>query len=243
MRRKLPLFLVLAGLLVLVPAWASARWNPEKKGKNQIQDPQRILVLDGSFVHNIGELHMHVGNWGNFGSWPGSANTFSEAPSAQWPSGSGVEYLYTSGLWVGALKAGVPAVTTAAYWTEFRPTQDPLDKLYRSAEGNRGGNRLPSPDADDDKDGIADEDWLNGRDDDMDGQVDEDYAAISKQMFSCWYTDDQPVAIQIFPEHNPLGLMVRQESYQWEEDRFDDFVGIEFQITNIGGEILEELYI
>jgi hypothetical protein len=37
--------------------------------------------------------------------------------------------------------------------------------------------------------------------------------------------------------------MIRQESYQWEEDRFDDFVGIEYKITNIGNDILEDLYI
>ncbi|MCK5618780.1 MAG: hypothetical protein KAJ17_05245, partial [Candidatus Krumholzibacteria bacterium] len=168
---------------------------------------------------------------------------FSEAPSAQWPAGSGVEYLYTSGLWVGALKGGVPAVTTAAFATEFRPTQEPEDVLYRAAEGAKGGNRLPSPTADDDKDGLIDEDWLNGRDDDLDGLIDEDFAAVSKQMFSCWYTDDQAISLQIYPNHNPLGLHVRQESYQWEENRFDDFVGIEFNITNIGGDILEELYI
>jgi hypothetical protein len=37
--------------------------------------------------------------------------------------------------------------------------------------------------------------------------------------------------------------LIRQESYQWEEDRFDDFVGIQFIITNIGDEVLEDLYI
>jgi hypothetical protein len=201
------------------------------------------MVLDGSNVHNVGELQMHVGNWGNFGSWPGSANAFSEAPSAQWPAGSGVEYLFVAGLWVGALKDGIPSVSTAAFQTEFRPTQDPIDVIYRTAEGARGGNREPSPTADDDNDGRVDEDWLNGHDDDVDGEIDEDFAAISKQMFSCWYTDDQLISQQIFPEHNPLNLLVRQESYQWEEDRFDDFVGIEFKITNIGDRVLEDLYL
>ena len=45
------------------------------------------------------------------------------------------------------------------------------------------------------------------------------------------------------PLHNPLNLLVRQESYQWEEDRFDDFVGIEFKIQNIGNEFLEDMFI
>lgn len=244
MREKLIAYLVVVTMLIMAPSVAFARWVPTtKKDKKANDGLQRVLVLDGSNVHNVGELHMHVGNWGGFGSLPGSANTFSFAPSAQWPAGSGVEYLFTAGLWIGALKSGVPAVSTAAFQTEFRPTQDPLEIIYRTAEGSKGGNRLPSPDVDDDRDGLIDEDWLNGRDDDLDGAIDEDYAAVSKQMFSCWYTDDQPIALQIFPEHNPLGLMVRQESYQWEEDRFDDFVGIEFRIQNIGNDVLEDLYI
>jgi hypothetical protein len=52
-------------------------------------------------------------------------------------------------------------------------------------------------------------------------------------MFSCMYTDNQASSTQIYPQHNPLNLKVRQETYQWEEDRFDDFVGAQFVITNI----------
>jgi hypothetical protein len=225
------------------PAVGFGREAPKPKKEKGVRDPQRILVLTGENVHNVGELQMHVGNWGFFGSTPGSLNPFSEAPSAQWPAGSGVEYLFVAGLWVGAMKGGVPAVSTAAFEAEFRPTQNPIDIMYRAAEGMRGGNRLPSKSADDDRDGTIDEDPLNGHDDDEDGAIDEDFAAVSKQMFACWYTDDQESATQIFPQHNPLNLMVRQESYQWEEDRFDDFVGANFWITNIGTDVLEDLYI
>jgi hypothetical protein len=194
-------------------------------------------------VHNVGQLQMNIGNWGMFGSWPGAGLPFSEAPSAQWPAGSGVEYLFTAGLWVGALKSGIPAVSTSAYQFEFRPSQDARDIIYKASEGARGGNRLPSLAADDDRDGKVDEDWLNGYDDDGDGKIDEDFAAISKQMFSCQYTDDQPSATQVYPQHNPLHLHVRQESYQWEEDRFDDFVGVQFWIQNTGTDVLNDLFI
>jgi hypothetical protein len=213
--------------------------------KKQPSGPSRVLVLGGQHVHNVGELHIHVSNWGMFGSWPGTGQSFSEAPSAQWPAGSGVEYLFEAGLWVGAMKGGVPAVSTATHpvISEFLPTMDPTDVMYTAAEGARGGNRLPSRVADDDGDGTVDEDWLNGRDDDMDGLIDEDFAAVSKQMFSCWYTDDQPSAVQRNPQHNPLGLLIRQESYQWEEGRFDDFIGINYWITNIGTDVLEDVYV
>jgi hypothetical protein len=206
--------------------------------------PQRVLVLSGENVHNVGELQMHVGNWGAFGSRPGSARTYAEQPSAQWPAGSGIEYLFEAGLWIGAIKAGVPAVTTSSFDAEFRPDQsDPRDIVYRAAEGVRGGSREPSPTADDDRDGQVDEDWLNGFDDDLDGLIDEDFAAVSKQMFVCQYTDYGTSSIQIFPNHNPLNLHVRQESYQWEEGRYDDFVGVVFYITNRGVDVLEDMYI
>jgi len=230
-------------LLMILSATAWARYTPKDKSKKDRPGPLKSMVIDGSTVHNVGELQMHITNWGEFGSRPSWALPWSEAPSAQWPAGSGVEYLWAAGIWVGAIKSGIPAVSTATFDWEFRPTQDPLDIMYRTAEGARGGNRLPSPTADDDGDGTIDEDWLNGWDDDGDGLVDEDFAAVSKQMFSCWYTDDQPIALQIFPNHNPLHILVRQESYQWEEDRFDDFIGIEYKITNIGSNVLEDIYI
>ena len=186
---------------------------------------------------------MHIINWGAFGSYPGFPFPFSEQPSAQWPAGSGVEYLFIAGLWIGAMKAGVPAVTTTAFANEMRPSQDARDIVYRAAEGDRGGARAPAATADDDKDGQVDEDWLNGYDDDLDGRIDEDFAAVSKQMFTCQYTDYGPQSIQLFPNHNPLNLHVRQESYQWEEDRFDDFIGCVFYITNRGNTVLEDMYI
>ena len=232
------LMILMAGPAAFARDNNAAAWAEQMKSLSQ-----RIWVLDGSCVHNVGNLQMNVTNWGCFGSYPSSTLAMAEAPSAQWPANSGVEYLYIAGLWVGAKKGGVPVVTTAAYEQEFSP--DPIDpnvKIYRSFEGATGGARYPSP-PDDDKDGKIDEDWLNGADDDGDGKIDEDFAAVSKQMFSCWFRDDYPQTIQRFPEHTPLHLMVRQESYQWEEEKFYNFVGVEYKIKNDGVESIEDLYI
>jgi hypothetical protein len=226
-------------LVVGIPALARDN-NPESLEK--LKALERIMVLDGSAVHNVGNLQMNVTNWGVFGSYPSSNLDMAESPSAQWPANSTVEYVYVAGLWFGAKRGGIPVVSTAAYDIEFRPTIDPIDVIYRSFEGAAGGARYPSP-PDDDKDGLIDEDWLNGRDDDGDGLIDEDFAAIGKQMFSCWFTDDQPYSVQINPEHTPLGLFVRQESYQWEEDKFYNFVGLEYKIMNYGEDIIEDIYV
>ncbi len=228
----------LLGLLLHSTAFAR---KADLEDKLQMMD--QIWVLDCFGVHNVGNLHMHVCNWGCFGSYPGSPWPISECPSGQWPANSGTEYLYIAGLWVGAKKGGIPVVSTAAYEREFRPdAEDPNCRIYKAFEGMPGGARMPSP-ADDDKDGLEDEDWLNGEDDDGDGLIDEDFAAISKQMFTCWFTDDDPTSVQVYPEHTPLHLRVRQESYQWEEEQFYNFVGVEYKIENYGNDIIEDVYI
>ncbi len=232
---------VLLGFTLYSPAFArneSAEWN------DKIKQMERTWVFDGSGIHNVGNLQMHVTNWGCFGSYPSSNWPTAEYPSAQWPANSGVEYLYIAGLWIGAKKGGIPVVSTAAYDIEFRPpgNEDPNAIIYKAFEGIRNGARMPSP-ADDDKDGLIDEDWQNGVDDDGDGKIDEDFGAIGNQMFTCWFTDDNVTAQQIYPEHTPLHLFVRQESYQWEEPQFYNFVGVEYKIKNYGTDIIEDIYV
>jgi hypothetical protein len=210
--------------------------------RNKLEGPGQVITLNGQYVHNIGDLQMNVTYWGFFGSLPKSRMPMSDSPSAQWPAGSGVEYLYAAGIWVGATMDGFPAVSTGYPETEFYPTDDPRDIIYRSFEGALNGCRYPGP-ADDDMDGLVDEDWLNGHDDDHDGYIDEDYAAIGQQMLSCWYTDDQPYSTMRWPEHTPMHLHIRQESYQWGDDNINDFIGVHYYITNQGTKFLTNAYI
>ena len=242
-RKGCMLIALVVMLIVMLHSPASAR-KEDREWNDKLKQLDQIWVYDGTGIHNVGNLQMHVCNWGCFGSYPGSRQPTGEYPSAQWPANSGVEYLYIAGLWIGARKGGIPVVSTAAYQIEFRPpgTEDPNAKIYTAFEGIQNGARLPSPD-DDDKDGVSDEDWLNGEDDDGDGKIDEDFGAISKQMFTCWFTDDHPGASQRYPEHTPLHLFVRQESYQWEEEQFYDFVGVEYKIQNYGTDIIEDVFV
>jgi len=219
------------------PAAAEDRGTPLDK---KLPLLQQVITLNGEFVHTVGNLQMNVTNWGFVGSLPNSQLPMAESPSAQWPAGSGIEYLYAAGLWVGARMNGVPLVSTGYPETEFYPSSDPIDVIYRSFEGDRGGDRFPGQ-ADDDYDGLFDEDWLNGRDDDGDGRIDEDFIAIGKQMFSCWYSDDQEMARIIWPEHSPMNITVRQETFQWAEEHFNDFIGVHYNIRNDGNAFLESV--
>jgi hypothetical protein len=202
-----------------------------------------ILELDGDNVHNCGNILLHVSNFGLIGSAPGSRLSFESAPSAQWPSGSKTEYLWVAGLWIGAIKNAERAVTTAVFALEFRPGLSELDRIYQTRELAPGGARRPSPNADDDRDGLEDEDWLDGRDNDGDGAIDEDFAAISNQMFFCEYSDVDPNIKLNQPEHVPLGFRVQQSSLCWEDQLIDDFIAFDFRLINDSFEPLLDTYV
>jgi len=191
-------------------------------------------VVDG--LHSAGLLFLEVTNLGAFGS------PFTERLNAGW---RGAEYLYLSGLWVGAIGSDQqPHVTTGGF-SEFRPDPDPRWRIYESYEGILHGTRFSAQGlsaADDDGDGLVDEDFQNGLDDDGDGRIDEDFAAIGQQMLSTMYRDDTPEAAAV-PDHTPLGLLVRQRSFQWSSEGNNEFVGVDFQIVNVGDQALFQLFL
>lgn len=203
----------------------------------------RILELDGEHVHNCGQVLLHITNFGLIGSRPGTNNRFSGAPSAQWPKGSATEYLWAGGLWLGANKNGEVHVTTGQFAIEFRPGKTDLDVIYETRDQAPGGARLPASNADDDRDGRMDEDWLNGRDDDDDGRIDEDFAGISNQMFFCEYNDTDPAIKLANPEHEPLQFLVQQSSLCWESPLTDDFIAFDFTLINTGFTPLADVYL
>lgn len=237
-----PVLFGTAALLVLCSAAARALdYGPTAEVK---PEHSGVLALNGEFVHNVGELQVNITNWGLIGSRPGQRANFSSAPSAMWPAGSGVEYLFAAGLWIGALRNGTPLVTTGQYQSEMRSSpDDPLDTIWRTHHGDEGGRRYPDPLEDDDRDGLVDEDPLNGYDDDQDGEIDEDFAAIGNQMFRAVMRDNLPLILEDQPEHEPLNLRIEQQSYAWEDDGADDFIGLDYTLTNIGNRPLLQVYV
>jgi len=214
--------------------------------------PDGIHVLDGSCVLTLGRLHVNITNHGLIGSQFNAQMPYSDAPSAQWPGGSGHEYLWGAGLWVGArLRNGI-AVSTGQYDRELRPSANIEDTIYEAQYGiiNRPttypvatGRRYPEYGSDDDGDGARDEDLLNGRDDDDDGLVDEDFGQRGNQMFTCSMYDNLPLIREIYPDHEPLDIKVVQRAAAWNLEGYRDVVGLDFEITNIGFNPLQDVYL
>jgi len=240
-------FLVSA-LIVLCPE-AGARGSPEGTKDpfpESFKSPfSGVYEVRGEgFVHNAGDLWVNVTNLGVIGNpW----KSLSTDPSCQYPPGSGVEYMWGAGIWVGAMigENKEPHVSTALLDWEFRPSTRPLDTVYESYEGFPGGKRFFNDDGDTDPSGeeLVDEEIHDGRDNDGDGLIDEDFAAISQQMFTCVYRDDSPAALNSYPEHVPLGLEITQKSFAWGIPGSDNFVGIEFTVKNDGRHDLRNVYL
>jgi hypothetical protein len=240
---------LIVAVILSIPPRAEARYESDRPASDWI-DPERfpgmrgILELEGEHVHNCGNLLLHVTNFGLIGSTPGLNFPWDSAPSAQWPSGSATEYLWQASLWIGAIQEGEPHVTTGQFpFFEFRPGLSELDRIYETRELAPGGARRPSPNADDDRDGQEDEDWLDGRDNDDDGLIDEDFAAISNQMFFCEYSDVDPSIKLANPEHVPLGFRVQQSTMCWEDPLLDDFIAFDYRLIHEGFEPLLDVYV
>lgn len=205
--------------------------------------PDREPIVDGRYVHNVGQIWHHVTNWSMIGSAPTVPTSFSDAPSAMWPAGSGDEYLWAAGIWVGGQVLEESLVSTGGFSPEFLPTEAEADSIYPTFSGDTGGARYPWANPDDDGDGLEDEDIPNGLDDDGDGLVDEDFAAIGDQHFFCSYSDFEAALQEYQPDHNPLNLAITQQSMQWSDPEFNEFVGYDFTITNKGVVAIENVYL
>ena len=204
--------------------------------------PDNAVVRFRGYYHNVNKLLLHVSNMGFVGDW----NSDPGLPAGEWPAGSGVEWLFAAGLWVGGVAYDQnnrpdTLVSASVYQLEFYPRPDTRDVIYITSEGSPGGGRLQ----DDDSDGLIDEDWLDGYDNDRDGFVDEDFAAVSQQMFSRVYFDTSMGMNRSRTQdfHKTLHLMVREESYAWTSQAIENFIGLEYKVTNIGDSTIYNAYV
>jgi len=241
-------------LMVSMAAPAQAWKDTDNDILEMGYNPNGVFVFKGEFVMNVGEVQINITNFGLIGSTYSSARPWSDAPSCQWPAGSGNEYLWASGLWVGGVVLGERLVSTGgnAGLSEWTPLDELEATIYEAVNtkllrpaGNpeASGKRDPMPGPDDDDDGQVDEEILNGKDDDDDGRIDEDFGQIGNQMFVLTNYDNTRLSIENFPDHVPMNLEVIQTSFQWENDLVDDFVGFDYVINNTGVTDIEKVYI
>ncbi len=169
---------LLFGLFILVASWAvvalarnadrSVRRPPDEADPNSVRD----LI-----VHDVGNVRMTLSNWGESGN-PDQTPGFR---GFEFPFGSGNDFLFSAGVWVGAEVDGERRVTTATdgdngtgeFWPVHIGTL-PLSRSIGSATdqdwfitsksfSNFNGNEylFGSKELDDDNDWVADDDDLD----------------------------------------------------------------------------------
>jgi len=198
-------------------------------------------------VLRAGNLHMKVTNFGHVGN---IFQNLSSDPAGQWVGDSGVEYLNSIRLAVGAKDPSTldPArVHRVSYLLNWRPPSlDPEDRIYSAADTTVNGARFVNDDGDVDPITGAqrvDEDFLDGRDNDGDGLIDEDFGALGQQMYSCVMRDDTPQAMAADTAYRPLGLECRQLAWAYAVPGFRDFDAVEYTIYNRSGHTLDSIYV
>ena len=172
----------------------------------------------------VSNVRLSISNYGIFGNAGDGYRDGTGNPSCEFPAGSGVEHLFEGGIWIGGLRNGAgPAVTTTS-----------VDNSTGYSIGSGGFESLAiSP--------LIEQSSLFDN-----PQFSPD--ATSHQDFVYTYTDTARffpnTSIQVGgPDHEPMGLKVTVETYNW-NFLFSDFVVfVDITVENIGSDYFEDLHI
>ncbi len=218
--------LLLISLVLMFAVGAFAGKSPSENRKAR-KRPAVMQVATDEKSHDVGQLHLTVSNWGFFGSQRGEDdpslciiyqegdNAGECRPSAEYPGGSGIEYLFQGALWIGAVVSGDTLVSVGedGWFTnvnEFFPgyNQETDTIMYKTI--------------------------LSG-----------DSTAISEQDFIATMTDTVKNPDFVPAEHRPIGVRVEQRSVSWSYNYAKNFIIIDYWIENIrtDGAAIRDAYV
>ncbi len=178
----------------------------------------KALKDDNSKYTNVGNIGLTITNFGMYGHgftlWP-------RQPNCEYPKGSGIEHIFDGSLWIGGIVDGQYRVTTGS--------------VDAASVGTRGGGFefTNSP-----------ESMIIERSSLLTSKF---YSpqAISHQDFIAEYSDTSTRLLsgEVIPDHIPLGISVRQESYAWNFPFADFFVIMNFWIKNVSNKPIDSVYV
>jgi hypothetical protein len=233
---KVLLMLVVCVSLALSDASARSKEVGEKKREVESVGPVTAFPYAQQRVQRMSQVNACMTNWALVGSqmrgpnllesvggcFMDDPNSEAIAPSFEFPAGSGLEYLFMGGIWIGAVVNDTPYTSVGCdgwQWIyELWPDTFPQGAIVE-------GSTTPqvpcfSPDA------------------------------ISHQDIIAVYTDTS-VEIPLSPQqqdpfddrpHHPLNVRINQKSCSWSIPGFDKFIIANYAITNIGSEKLIDMY-
>ena len=232
---------IFATLLLGVASVLWAELEPPREP--QVKGPVRTDLANPNVqnrVHRVGNMWMNITNWGFFGNysiWGGLGMDDPEypgtwAPQCEYPANSNVQYLFQGALWLGAMVQAegyeFPRVSTGTDgWVrprvnEFYPPEgeagEIVERSTRPNAFNRLGDYVTSPDA------ISEQDFD---------------IVYSDTLTDDFYINEDPID----GPHFPLGIKITQKSYAWSYNYAQNFIIIDWEVENIAGNYLKNLYV
>ena len=189
--------------------------------KEMLSDMASVAPAHCIAGHRVGQMVLAVNNNGTFGTGFRAAQqdcfTGESVPSCEYPKGSHVEYLFAGAFWIGAVIGRDTVCTVGAdgwsFVREFFPDELPFGRMvYRS---------IIDPGTPEFQDAISEEDYISVYTDTFTEGIDPD--AFGRP-------------------HHPLFVEVTESSYAWSYAYAEDFVLFDYQIKNIGSNLLENVY-
>lgn len=235
-------------LISLVGGLSGFSWAalPPSNASSPPKGPVRIAVTNPNSqnrVHNAGKVWMNITNIGYFGNdSPGGPFDPLEdpcqagvwAPQCEFPGGSGQQYLYQAGLWVGALIVE----------QGFETKRVSVGTNGWISDRIRGDEMFPGEGA---QDGIQERSTRPGYYNCF-GQMVYDPDAVSDQDFKSSYSDTLREAYWLEEDvvdgnHRPLGIKITQTSYSFSQSFAQDFILIDYEFENIASNYLKNLFV
>ncbi len=223
--------LALALIAVIVGPVSSRDGNP--KAELARRGVRRLTAAGPVYdyvAHTRGNMQLAVANNGTFGTLGSVIQdpiTGEAIQSCEYPKNSDLIYLWVAAMWIGAVVGRDTLVTcgnedfyvTTEFWPDGYDAEDlavPRGFKMRSIDIN---SPFYSPDATSEQDIICEyADTLD------------DPAIVASDV-----TDNRP--------HIPLGIKVVQRSLAWSYSYADDFILFDYQVENIGHNVLKDVYL
>lgn len=247
--RELILALGSIALISIGASTAEARMAPppsREEGKRVGPErPDLAAINKMNRVSKRSNIWMNFTNHGYFGN--NSLNSGSStdqdpcitgawAPQAEFPGGSGVQYLFQGALWLGAM------VRVEGY--EYPRVSVGFDGWASTQEFWPGEGATNSQ-----TNGIVERTTLPLQYDCLGNNIGQFHdVAVSEQDFVCSYSDTLSDDFYVKNDgtdgpHAPLGIKITQKSYAWTYNYAQNFIIIDWEIENIAGNYLKNLYV
>lgn len=186
-------------------------------------------------THTVGNMAFSLTNWGVFGNGGrvGCCDYCTREPAKSWefPMGSGIDYLGTGGIWIGAIRGADTLVSLSTDGgdapTEFFPLPEPNGRFQeRTIRLNLdAGASTRCLDVPFSKDAVSEQDLITKYYDTVTNIA---YAYPDK-------FDGRP--------HKPIGIEVEQKSYSWSYNYAQDFVIMDLALRNLSDDDLKKVYL